>query len=465
MATLAFDREKTYQTIESFGVSGAWWAQTVGGWTEPDGESGLAKRERVAQLLFDREKGIGVTCYRYNLGSGSKNSGKGNYDKPSRRAESFDDGPRYDWSRDQNAVWFLKRAAEYGVRDLVLFVNSPPESMTKNGLGYQSRAGETNLARRDYRRFANYVLDVAEHFMAEGIPVRYISPVNEPVWFWTERQEGCHYRPWQVRGVMRAFADEMNARPAMREVLLSGAENGDVRWFNKTYCRVMLGDPVVRARINAIDTHSYCITPNIPVLKNLLSDRVGYLRRYRRFMDRWYPGVPLRTSEWTHMRGGRDSGMDSALVQALVMAEDLAILNVVSWQNWIAVSDSDYCDGLLYEYDDERRFEVTKRYYAFGNFSKFIVPGSVRIRADSDDGALTVLGFALPTGTAFVIVNPTHDEKVLTFPQSLGAGQKYTTSADEDLTATEAEGGCTLPPRSVVTLVFPDKREEAATCS
>ena len=39
-------------------MSGAWWAQVIGGWDEIDEESGLPKRERISQLLFDKEKGI-----------------------------------------------------------------------------------------------------------------------------------------------------------------------------------------------------------------------------------------------------------------------------------------------------------------------------------------------------------------------------------------------------------------------
>lgn len=242
-ARIIIHRDKTFQTMESFGVSGAWWAQSVGGWTERDENSPLSKRDRIAQLLFHRDEGIGISCYRYNLGSGSKNSGRGRYAMESRRAESFDvSDTRYDWSRDENAVYMMKKAAEYGTDEIVLFVNSPPERFTKNGLGYQSLAGQTNLPRKNYHKFIKYTLDAAEHFIKEGLPVKYISPVNEPVWFWTEKQEGCHYRPRQVKKLLEEFADEMEKRPSLKDVKLSGAENGDIRWFNKTYCRIMAGN-------------------------------------------------------------------------------------------------------------------------------------------------------------------------------------------------------------------------------
>jgi hypothetical protein len=186
MQELRIFPEKTYQTFERFGVSGAWWAQAVGGWTETDPASGLPKRERVAQLLFDPEQGIGVRCYRYNLGGGSAQSGNGRFDNECRRAESFDTGENeYDWSRDANAVWMLRQAVKNGADEVILFVNSPPERYTRNGKAHLDKPLRTNLPRKNYLKFVNYCLACAEHFLAEGLPVKYISPVNEPVWVWT----------------------------------------------------------------------------------------------------------------------------------------------------------------------------------------------------------------------------------------------------------------------------------------
>ena len=448
MNELRFFPEERYQTFERFGVSGAWWAQVVGGWTETDPASGLPKRERIAELLFDREKGIGVRCYRYNLGGGSAKSGKGRIDRTSRRAESFDtDGGGYDWDRDANAVWILKEAVRRGVDEAILFVNSPPERWTRNGKTHQDRAGQTNLPKKNYRAFANYCLDCAEHFLGMGIPVRYLSPVNEPVWFWTGGQEGCHYRPLQVRRLLRVFASEMDRRPALRSLKLSAAENGDIRWFNKTYCRLLLKDPAIRAKLDAVDTHSYFVTPDW--LRPFAGDRLPFLRRYRRWMDRRFPGVPLKTSEWTHMQGGRDRGMDSALEQTKIMMEDLTVLNVVSWQLWIAVSDVDYCDGLIY-INEDRTYELTKRYSAFGQFSKYIVPGSVRVRTEAGQG-LTAVGFLSEDRLLAVVANPTDTAIALRLPA--GAAEICITDEARDLMPVPAGEVLTLPAKSVATVI------------
>ena len=457
MNTLTLSPAQRYQTFGRFGVSNAWWAQVVGGWTEPDPASGKPKRERIAELLFDREAGIGVRCCRYNLGGGSASGGKGKIENPNRRAESFDtDGGGCDWSRDKNAVWMLQAAVRLGADEAILFVNSPPERWTRNGKTHLDRAGQTNLPRKNYGAFVKYCLDCAAHFLAAGIPVKYLSPVNEPVWFWTGGQEGCHYRPGQVRRLLRTFADAMDERNDLPGLKLSAAENGDIRWFNKTYCRIVLGDKKIRRKVDAIDVHSYFVTPGF--LRPFAGDRLPFLRRFRRYLDRRFPGANVRTSEWTHMQGGRDYGMDSALEQTKIIMEDLSVLNVCDWHLWIAVSEVDYCDGLIY-INGDRSFELTKRYFAFGNFSKFIEPGSVRIGAEAGEG-LQVVAFEKDGAAVAVISNRTTEEKRLSLPK--GASAAFVTSETLDLAKTDISAGVLrLPPKSVATVLIKEGDADA----
>ena len=101
--------------FEGFGASGAWWAQEVGGWSHIDEKSSMEGRDRISQLLYSKDKGIGLRTYRYNIGAGSLHSGNGDIGNILRRTESFDAGEgKYDFTRDANAVYMMKKAAEDG---------------------------------------------------------------------------------------------------------------------------------------------------------------------------------------------------------------------------------------------------------------------------------------------------------------------------------------------------------------
>jgi len=455
--TISADRNKTFQTFEGFGASGAWWAQEVGGWTHTDSESGLAVRDRIAQLLYSKSNGIGLRTYRYNIGAASAESGKGVYSMPLRRTFAFETAEgKYDFTRDAEAVYMMRQAAANGAQEIVLFANSPLERLTVSGMAYcdPKRPFRDNLRKENYLEFAKYCLDVTEHFVKEGLPVRYLSPINEPVWIWNGGQEGCHYSPRSAGRVLRVFAREMDKRPALDNVKLLGLENGDIRWFNKSYTRNLFKYDEVRRRVDGVDIHSYFLRNSI--FKGFLS-RKAFLKRFRKWVNRKYPFAKIKMSEWTHMQGGRDKGMDSALVMANVMYEDISILNVVSWQHWIAVSEVDYCDGIIYIDLETRSFEMTKRYYATGNFSKYIPFGAKRIDAVCGDPELKTLAFEKDGRTVFIIINDSVNDKTVCFPDS--ANKSVTaavTDEKHDLYEYTVPGGADIeiPARSVNTVIF-----------
>jgi len=152
------DLETERQVIDGFGASGAWWAQDVGGWEEQ-------KRTRIADLLFDDEKGIGLSIYRYNIGGGDGE----NIQDIWRRTFTVETAPgKYDLSLDANALWILRAARDRGVDNFVAFVNSPPARMTISGLTTGEKDGKSNLNPEMYDDFAQYLLDIVSPFRCGG---------------------------------------------------------------------------------------------------------------------------------------------------------------------------------------------------------------------------------------------------------------------------------------------------------
>lgn len=454
--TLTIDEKTTYQTIESFGASGSWWSQYVGGWST-ENRDGVIPREEIATLLFDDEKGIGLSAYRYNIGAGTADSGA-SYSGITdlwRRSESFETAPGvYDWTKDANAVWFLDKAVEMGVEELVFFSNSPLERLTKNGKGYGDQAANgaptSNLSAENYRAFSEYVMDVVEHFVDKGYPIKYVSPVNEPQWDWTGGQEGCHYEPDELVDFLKVFLDVMEERQ-VSGVELSAPELGE--WGNSSYpyYEAIFADDRLKNELTTLDVHSYW--------SNTLA-KTSFMNWLEK-NDLQH--LELKMSEWCEMVNGRDLGMSSALNLALEMNTDLTKLNVTSWQYWIAVSCYNYRDGLVYVLPGNRTIQETKRLWAMGNFSRFIKSGYTRVECDPGNPKLAASAYIGKTedgkdNLVVVLINSS-EESYQVSPADFGgwtSGSVYVTDASHSLEKTSdvANGSILIPSRSVVTITL-----------
>lgn len=449
---LAIFPEKIHQTIESFGASGAWWSQDVGGWTENETEE-LTKREYIAELLFDKNKGIGLTSYRYNLGAGSTAENSSKITDPWRRAESFELAPgEYDWSRDKKAQWMLNTAVEYGVEDIYLFVNSPPTRLTKNGSAYGTMVDgvSSNLDPENYEAFAKYIYDVSEYFVREGIPITHISPINEPQWEWIEGQEGNHYEPDEMVELLKVFVEEKENRSLLSDVSLSMPELGE--WGNSSYdyYDAIISDELMMNYFDTWEIHSYWTS-----------------QFAKEDFSLWYEqnnlDVELKMTEWTEMVNGRDYTMDSALNLANQIYEDMTILDVSVWQYWIAVSTYDYRDGLIYVELDTQEITIPKRLWAMGNFSKFVRPGYRRIESHTDDNEINTLSYVGINEEGkeeiiTILINNSNEEKQLKMDiENSTILTAYVTDEENDLSKYEyAADNILVPSRSIVTLVYAD---------
>lgn len=431
---ISINTEKTYQKMEGFGASGGWWSQDVGSWKELD---------PILDLLFDSKKGIGLTIYRYNIGAGPQYK----VDDPWRRAETFEVSPgKYDWSRDANAVKAMKGAVMRGVDNVIMFANSPPGRMTKNGYTSGDFNGLPNFKAGMEADFAKYLVDIAEHFKGEGIPVKYVSPINEPQWEWKAGQEGCRYETDEVMKVSRAFVRELKKRNS--DIKPSFDESG--KWFDPNYTvklyHLMVSDPEIGPAMDHFAAHSYWSSE---------SDK----KVVAGLLDKEPVKLPLHMSEWCQMESGRDLGMDAALVLARTVYEDLSILSVSSWQHWLAVSSYDYKDGLVYVDKDTRKYYDSKRMWALGNWSRYVRPGFIRVGASCEDGNLLTTAFKSPDGKKMVVVviNPGTETSVKFDNVKYSRVSCYETSDSKSLEEVfqgSAKKDMQITARSIITFVF-----------
>jgi O-glycosyl hydrolase len=257
-----------HQVMDNFGANDAWSMQKVGLWSE-------AKKNKIAELLFSTNTGVGLSCWRFNLGAGLNRQTIGD---DWRTVESFEMAPgQYDWARQPGARWFLRAAKAHGVEQFAATVYSPPLRLTRNGLSNLGRDTNftTNLKPGAENAFAQYLSDILCHFRDnpdsnERIAFNYIYPVNEPQWDWQHGQEGCRASNRDLTKIYFALKSRLDADGLPTKIL--GPESGSIpdmyglddpareKWRADygDYLRWICGDPKMAACFGGIITfHSY----------------------------------------------------------------------------------------------------------------------------------------------------------------------------------------------------------------
>lgn len=441
--TIGVNKFVEHQLFESFGTSSAWWSQTI-----DDEETA----KEIARLLYDDETGLGLDIYRYNIGAGEKDNPDSRIGDPNRRTESFyvfneETGKyEYDFTRDANARRMLDYAIEYGATQVILFCNSPHFSMTANGHasgGYETYV--SNHPKEKYAEFVDYVLTIADWFVAQGYPVTAISPINEPQWDWGgpwTRQECCHYEPDETIELYEMFAVEMQKRNSPYK--LSANETGELSPGYYEYIDKFFASPTLNEFCDTLSGHSYWLDNNI-ALKNQFGEK----------MANEYPDKKFEMSEWCELPLKIDSTtIDSGLYMANIIAQDLNYLNAVSWQSWTAVNG----DGLMEIKDGQ--LVIYNRYYAYKQFSNFIKPGMTRVDIfDSLEAESKIVSTAFTDGEKTVIVLINNEEAELEYKLAGLYCEMQVTLTDKDHNCDEVYSGRftkknILPPRSITTIVL-----------
>ncbi len=472
----------SYQSMNGFGASSCWWSQDVGTWENS---------KEILSYLYDKEKGIGLNVYRYNLGAGSK--GDEHILTENRGTECFlqADGS-YDFTADAAAQKCLAEAKALAGDDLrlTLFVNSPPVSMTKNGLGYGDAIKEddpwvTNIDSSNYQPFADYCYNVAEHFVNEGYNVTDVSPINEPQYSWAAwfnedgtfsvNQEGCHYSKTEARDLYKVMVDKFADSELEKNngVRISMFESGSMEGDGSScaaYMDCILGkgpkyvfkNKDLRDYFNNVSMHSYWSSTDTK------KDTANYLA------DK-YSAYNITASEYCQMTNDENTGVfdliskeengtngmsiEYGVAMAKVIVDDLTILNANEWDWWLGCSYGVYPDGLVYiNADNHNDIQTSKRLWCLGNFSKFIREGAVRVACSSGVEGVESCAFINPDDTTTVVyVNTTVNDAVT----KLSADKDYsvyTTSEKYDLentaNGTAGDVDVEIPAMSVVTVKF-----------
>ena len=509
--TTTIHLDQRHQVITDFGASDCWLGDYVGRYFSD------TMRERAAKLLFARSfnrggnpEGIGLSLWRVNLGAGSAAQGTDSQiEDEYRRAESFlnTGGTAYDWSHCAGQQYFMRKAAEYGVEGILLFSNSPLVQYTKNGKAFNASVLNTgaNLKSDCYDDFAEYMATVAKHFVDQGYPLRYISPVNEPQYDWTvsSGQEGSPWQNDEIARLVRQLDTSLESRALDTKILIPEA----AEWQYLTGGWSIIHTHAT-SQLNAFfDTGSASYIGNVrhltPVAAahsywSFTTNNALTTARLTAAQAAASLGVGLVQTEWSMLdeapsaqagfpAGGYDEAtyMDIALYMAKVIYCDLVYADVTSWSYWTAFAQERWGQKNRFyllrvnangdtgneSYGDLKNGGTiidNRNLWVLGNYSRFIRPGYTRVELAGADDLNGLMGsaYVAPDSKQLVVVyvNMSHADQTVTLAVS-GQGKrmvglkKYTTSStlalNWDRTLPYEYGGeaLTIPARAVVTMV------------
>ena len=469
--------------MHSFGASDCWSIKFIGkNWPE-------YKRNQIADLLFSKgvdsegnPLGIGLSMWRMNIGAGSYEQGvDSRITSPWRREECFLNGRgEFDWSKQEGNLWFAKAARARAVEHLLAFTLSPPVHMTKNGFAFGSSGvelGKLNLGDDKYSTYSEFIATVLNQLSTQGLNVDFFSPINEPQWDWIAGasgeagQEGTSATNEEafrlITELDKSFANSnLSTKIGFGEAASLNHLYGPLPWlsdrtdvfsyfWNRASSGYLGNLPTVQ---KVISGHSYFSQPDLASLVNNRIQLKGRISAINNEIDYWQSEYCILLNEQGTQGNGRDLGISSALYVARVIHHDLTLANATSWQWWLGVSPSDYKDGLVYVNDlngqmGERPSTTTdgtvvesKMLWSLGNFSRFVRPGMVRVKAiiegleDPFTSATSLMISAFKNSKerelVIVIINATANSKKISIQGLSNIAneyKKYTTSSTKDL--------------------------------
>lgn len=371
--------------FEGWGSSLCWWANRVG--------YSDTLSQKAADLFYG-EDGLRLNIARFNIGGGDDPT----HDHITRTDSNmpgytkYNNGNvSYDWSADANQRNVLMKCIDAAGDDMIveMFSNSPPYYMCKSGCSTgNTNAGSNNLKDDYYDDFAEYLAEVCYHYEHDwGVDIQSIDPMNEPYTdYWgafSKKQEGCHFD--QGESMNKAFTelDKSLKKRGLNDIIISGCDESvidtQITSFNK------LSDDAKRV-LGRIDTHTYGGSKRTELKDTAIKANKNL----------WMSEV-----DGSSTAGSNAGQMGAALWFASRITQDCNDLNCSAWIMWQLIDNHISSQGYNGKKDsgmpninggfwgvavadhDKNDIILTKKYYAFGQYSRYIRPGMIMLKSSS----------------------------------------------------------------------------------
>ena len=423
------------QTMSGFGASSAWF--------------GVKISDADADSLFDAKIGIGLSLLRAQIGlpADTRSDGK----EPVTGAVPVATAPD---------LATAKQALARGAKVWATAWTPPPAWKTTNSKNGSGKDFTSNVLQPEhYQDYANYLADFVDLMKGGGVPLIALSAQNEPDY--VASWDGAEANASMVATFVGQYLGPTFAtRCPDVKIVSPDTAHWDNLWTGNDmdYYDALMNDPDAKKYTAIVATHPYPVGDRDPNLQMPVPSENG--------KEFWQ-------TEWSQENKVTTDTPDPSMVSAIDMVQHihdhLTIANMNSW-NWWAIyttkdnlNDKNRMNPALIQPDATLGTPyMFKRGYAFGNWSKFVRPGFIRIGAtDTPTEDVLVEAYRDDTHIAIIAVNATNDtvtQKFTLTDGTFGTVTPWVTSETDSLAAKTpitATDNFTfdLPNQSVVTFV------------
>ncbi len=366
-------------SFEGWGTSLCWWAHRIGFSKKLVNDS--------AKLFFSSE-GLSLNIMRYNIGGGDdpthRHITRTDSDIPGWLKIGEDKKPYYDYTADSRQLSTLLAAYKAAGDDAYVeaFSNSPPYFMTVSGCSSGSKnAISTNLKKACVSDFADYLAHVVKYLKDElSVNVKSLASMNEPFTnYWkaySYKQEGCHISPGKMQSLVLTETAKALKKHGLFDVIVTASDETNTSL--QLYSFKKLSKEALSV-ISRVSTHTYSkATPKIAKLTK------------EKGCNLW-----MSETDWSAVSGENAKEMGPALWLCEKIIEDMNTLSPSGWVIWqiVAAYIAQEPDekgrrdmpclpdltkgfwGTAFADIDKQEIYLTQKYYAFGQFSRYIRPG------------------------------------------------------------------------------------------
>lgn len=386
------------------------WGTSMGWWGNRLGHSDKMAQQAAEDLYSD--EGLSLDIVRYNVGGGDhpnhNHINRSDSKLPCFAAPKYDGGEpaidsdgkitnfakdtngdivyEWDWDADHDQINVLTRIKEENP-DVHIegYTNSPPWFMTNSLCSSGGVNAAENLDPENYDVFADFLVGVAKHMEEIGLPFDSYSPMNEPnprTAYWgalSSKQEGNHVAQGEHQhGLLKALKDAYTAENI--DTLVAGPDETDIGYSINAVNAISSLNGL--GSLDRIDTHTYGG-----------SDRAGMKAA----------AIAAGKNLWMSEVDGNWNGF--GLADRIIA--DLNGMQASAWVLWDLVDfhkDSNFVDpttgnkteanaslnvtgsmwGMGMGNHDTETVEWSNKYYAYGQFTRYIEPGDTIIASSNN---------------------------------------------------------------------------------